>query len=157
MPMLLVQKQPLCSKRWMIDFTGLILSGGGGRKSVPITVVKRIFQAILLGRNWKSLSRVQTLCDPRDYTVHGILQAKILEWVAFPFSRGSSQLRDQTRVSSIVGRFFTSWATREAQEYWSGSISLLQQILPDPGIKPRSPALQEDSLPTELSEKPQVS
>ena len=35
-----------------------------------------------------------TLCDPMDYTVHGILQARILEWVAFPFSRGSSQLRD---------------------------------------------------------------
>ena len=49
-----------------------------------------------------------------DYTVHGILQARILEWVAFPFSRGSSQPRDQTQVSLIAGRFFTSWATREA-------------------------------------------
>ena len=36
----------------------------------------------------------QTLCDPMDYTIHGILQASILEWVAFPFSRGSSQPRD---------------------------------------------------------------
>ena len=61
-----------------------------------------------------------TLCDALDYTVHGILQARILEWVAFPFSRGSSQPRDQTQVSHIAGRFFTSWATREAQEYWSG-------------------------------------
>ena len=52
-----------------------------------------------------------TLCDPIDYTVHGILQARILEWVAFPFSRGSSQPRDRTQVSSIAGRFFTSWAT----------------------------------------------
>ena len=59
-----------------------------------------------------------TLCDPMDSTVHGILQARILEWVAFfPFSRGSSQPRDQTQVSCIMGRFFTSWATREAQEY----------------------------------------
>ena len=49
-----------------------------------------------------------TLCDPMDYTVHGILQARILEWVAFPFSRGSSQPRDQTQVSHIAGRFFTS-------------------------------------------------
>ena len=49
-----------------------------------------------------------TLCDPMDYTVHGILQARILEWVAFLFSRGSSQLRDQTQVSRIAGRFFTS-------------------------------------------------
>ena len=47
----------------------------------------------------------------------GILQARILEWVAMPSSRGSSLLRDQTQVSGIVGRFFTVWATREAQEY----------------------------------------
>ena len=40
---------------------------------------------------WKSLSHVKTLCDPMDYTVHRVLQARILEWVAFPFSRGSSQ------------------------------------------------------------------
>ena len=61
-----------------------------------------------------------TLRDSMDYTVHGILQARILEWVAFHFFRGSSQPRDQTRVSSIAGRFFTKRATREAQEYWSG-------------------------------------
>ena len=57
---------------------------------------------------------------PHDYTVHGIHQARSLEWVAFPFSRGSSQPRDQTQVSHIAGGFFTRWATREAQEYWSG-------------------------------------
>ena len=45
-----------------------------------------------------------------DYRVHGILQARILEWVAFPFSRGSSQPRDRTQVYYIAGRFFTSWA-----------------------------------------------
>ena len=49
-----------------------------------------------------------TFCDPMDYTVHGTLQARILEWVAFPFSSGSSQPRDRTQVSSIAGRFFTS-------------------------------------------------
>ena len=49
-----------------------------------------------------------TLCDPMDYAVHGILQAIILEWVAFPFSRRSSQPRDQTQVSRIAGGFFTS-------------------------------------------------
>ena len=56
-----------------------------------------------------------TLCDPMDYTVHGVLQAKILKWVAFPSSWGSSQPRDQSQVS----------------------------------------ALQADSLPTELSGKPE--
>ena len=48
-----------------------------------------------------------TLCDPMDSTVHGIFQARILEWVAFPFSRGSSQPRGQTQVSCTAGRFFT--------------------------------------------------
>ena len=55
-----------------------------------------------------------------DYTMHGILQARILEWVAIPFSKGSSQPKDQTQVSHITGIFFTTWATREDQEYWSG-------------------------------------
>ena len=50
-----------------------------------------------------------------DYTVHGILQARILAWVAFPFSRGASQRRDQTQVSCIAGGFFNSWPIREAQ------------------------------------------
>ena len=54
------------------------------------------------------------LWDPMNYKVHGILQARILEWVAFPFSRGSSQPRDQTQVAHIAGRFFPSWATGEA-------------------------------------------
>ena len=49
-----------------------------------------------------------TVGDPMDYTIHGILQARILEWVAFPYSRASSQPRDQTQVSHIEGRFFTS-------------------------------------------------
>ena len=56
------------------------------------------------------LSRVQ-LCDPIDYSppgssIHGILQARILEWVAMPFSRGSFQPRDRTQVSCITGGFF---------------------------------------------------
>ena len=54
------------------------------------------------------------------YTVHGILQARILEWVAVSFSRGSSQPRDWTQVSHIAGRFFTRWVKRKVQEYWSG-------------------------------------
>ena len=48
------------------------------------------------------------LCNPMDYTIHEILQARILEWVAFPISRGSSQSRDQTQVSCIADRVFTS-------------------------------------------------
>ena len=91
------------------------------------TLIKRLF-------SFSSLSAIRvmcvicvkvaqsrpTLCDPMDYTVHGILLARILEWVAFPSSRGSSQSRDQTQVSYIASRFFTSGATRETQEYWMG-------------------------------------
>ena len=63
-----------------------------------------------------------TLCDPMDCSppgssVHEIFQARILEWVAISFSRGSSQPRDQTRVSCTAGRFITDWATREAPKY----------------------------------------
>ena len=58
------------------------------------------FSYLLSGVKWKSLSRVQ-LCDPMD-CVHGILQARILEWVTFPFSRGSSQPRDWTWVSTLL-------------------------------------------------------
>ena len=50
----------------------------------------------------------QTLCDPSGCIVHGVLQARMLEWLAFPFSRGSSQPRDGTQVSPIAGGFFTS-------------------------------------------------
>ena len=63
------------------------------------------------------------LCVPMDDIAHGILQARILEWVAFPFSRGSSQPRDQTQVSHIAGGFFTSWATMEAQKWKGNSFS----------------------------------
>ena len=53
-------------------------------------------------------------CSPPGSSVHGILQATRLKWVAMPSSRGSSQPRDRTQVSHIAGGFFTSWATREA-------------------------------------------
>ena len=59
------------------------------------------------------------------YRVHGILQARILEWVPFLFSRGSSQLRDWTQVFLIAGRFFTSWATGKPKNTGVGSLSLL--------------------------------
>ena len=69
-----------------------------------------------------------TLCDPMDYTVHEILQATLLEWVAFPFSRGSSQPTDWTQVSLIAGGFFTSWTTGKSKNTGVGSLYLLQGI-----------------------------
>ena len=75
------------------------------------------------GKWWQSESEVAqsclSLCDPMDCSlpgssIHGILQARVLEWVAISFSRGSSQPRDRTWVSCIADRCFTVWATREA-------------------------------------------
>ena len=54
------------------------------------------------------------LCSPPGSSVHGILQARMLDWVAMSFSRGSSPLRDWTQVSCIEGKFFITWATRKA-------------------------------------------
>ena len=73
-----------------------------------------------------SLSVMPNLCDPMDYGLpgfsdHGIFQARILELVAIPFSRGSSQPRDQIWVSHTAGRFFTVWVTREALKSFRSS------------------------------------
>ena len=125
-------------------------------------------------------------CDPMDCSqpgssVHGILQARILEWVAMPSSRGSPQPRDQTQVfctagdsllsepqekpySSMLSHFSrvrlcaTPWSVSSQaplslgfprQEYWSGLPFPSPGDLPDPRIKPRSPELKADSLPSE--------
>ena len=71
-----------------------------------------LFQAFYKKRKWKLLSRVPLFATP--WAVHGFLQARIMEWVAFPFSRGSSQPRNWTRVSCIAGKFFINWAMSEA-------------------------------------------
>ena len=68
------------------------------------------------------------LCNPVDSFVHAIFQARILEWVSYPFSRGSSQSRNWTRISCIAGRFFTSWATSEALKSLYSNINILFEI-----------------------------
>ena len=78
-----------------------------GTREVPPKV---LFEICLCA---KSLQSCLTLCDPMDCSppgssVHGVLQARILEWVSMPYSRGPSRLRDQTWVSCIAGRFFTT-------------------------------------------------
>ena len=72
-----------------------------------------------------------TLCNPMDWSlpgpsVCGILQARILEWIAISFSRRSSQPRDWTWVSHISGRFLTIWASRRASKYWGPGVFLEQ-------------------------------
>ena len=63
-----------------------------------------------------------------DYTVHRVLQARILEWVAFPFSRASSQPRDWTQVSLIAGGFLPAEPQGKPKNTGMGSLSLLQWI-----------------------------
>ena len=116
-------------------------------------------------------------CSPPGFSVHGILQARILETI--PFSRRSSQPRDHNWVSWTAGRFCTIWTTLCSfaqscptlrhyelkparllcpweffrQEYWSGLSCPPPGDLPNQRIKPRSPTLQMDSLPSEVPEK----
>ena len=83
------------------------------------------YQFELYKYKWKLLSHVKLLVIPWTVAcgllpLSRVLQARILNWVVAPFTRGSSQPRDRTQVSRIEGRFFIKWATREAQEYWSG-------------------------------------
>ena len=70
-----------------------------------------MYRVHFLGMKVKVAQLCPTLCDPVDYAVHGILQARKLECVAFPFSRGSSQPRDRTQVPHFAGGFFTNWAS----------------------------------------------
>ena len=95
-----------------------------------------------------------TLCNLMDYTVYGILQVRILEWVAFPFSRGSSQPRDQTEFPALQVDSLPVEPKGKPKNNGVSSLSLLQGIFPtqDPGL----PALWVDSLSTELSENPQI-
>ena len=103
------------------------------RSSLGVTTcpaTNKVGLLLLLWRQkWSEAQSCPTLCDSMDCIVRGILQARILEGVAFPFSMGSSQPRDPTQVSLIEGRFFTNWATREANT-GVGRLSLLQKIFP---------------------------
>ena len=79
-------------------------------------------------------TNLQTLCNPMDYSllgssVHGIFQARVLEWVAISFSRGSSGPRDRTQVSHIAGRCFIIWAIREAYKTINLSIQVTKMHL----------------------------
>ena len=87
------------------------------KKNVSVTQSKIILIFTIKTTRCESESRsvMSDSSHPMNYTVHGILQARTLEWVAFPFSTGTSQPRDPTQVSGIAGRLFINWATREAQ------------------------------------------
>ena len=136
-PMDLAHQAPLSMARTVFSrqeyWSGLPFPPPGelldlGIKPVFLTspaLAGRFFTTSFLGSLrsvWKVKVKVAqscpTLCDLMDDTVHGILQARILEWVDFCFSRVSSQPRNRTQVSHIAGGFFTSWAIRGAQEVY---------------------------------------
>ena len=107
-------KSPVGLKFFLIYF--LI----GGKLLYNIVLVSAVQQwESAMKKKWSEVAQsCRTLCNPMDCSLpgssfHGIFQAKVLEWGAIACSRGSSQPSDWTRVSRIVGRSFTSWATRE--------------------------------------------
>ena len=108
----------MAPRRWVIALPSphLFMEGLISRLTLPHSLLICPFLwAIVV---WVTQS-CPTLCDPMDCrlpgsSVHGILQVRILEWVAIPFSRGSSQPKNRTQVSCMTSRFFTIWATREA-------------------------------------------
>ena len=94
------------------------------------------------------------LCDPMDYTVHGMLQARILEWVAFPFTRGSSQPRDQAQASHNCRWILYQLSHKGSPRILEWMAYSFSRESSDTGIELGSPALQVDSLPAELPGKP---
>ena len=103
---------------WLIEYHAEIFAPSACRRQAfLLLLVSMTFSGLEQMRNvawkwkWKLFSRVLLFVKPwTDHTAHGILQARILEWVAVPFSRGSFQPRDQIH---IAGGFFTNWATRK--------------------------------------------
>ena len=116
--------------------TGLKEAGPAFQQwSLLSTGIMMIFIFFFIWLEWVSevTQLCPTLCDPMDYSIpcssiHGILQARVLEWAAISSSRGSSWPRDQTRVSRIVDRCFTIWATREVLSKYKTFNYILSKI-----------------------------
>ena len=144
-------------KDWRVcgaGFTPVAVRGSRGMevKSSESTFCSSLMPAhalLYLGRAFHCVLATQaclTLCDPMDCSppgssVHGILQARILEWVTISFSRGSSWPRDRTWVSCTASGFLTFWATYSPWNYPGqntgvGYLSLLQRIFPTQGLNP---------------------
>ena len=120
-----------------LNFTGSLFSTVGVSKQMligqkwfgeQISLEETLIKPASVGQSVLVAQTCLALCDPMDCSppsssVRGILQARILEWVAIPSSRGSSWPGDQTQVSCLAGIFFTLWATKEAQSLHTMSCS----------------------------------
>ena len=95
-----------------------------------------------------------TLCDPMDYTVHGILQARTLEWVPFPPPGDLPNPGIEPRSPALQADSLPAEPPGKPKNTGVGNLSLLQGIFPTQESNWESPALQADYLPTELSGKP---
>ena len=96
------------SQTRLSDFTFTGLKRNKEVQYLPAVIHEKVLVAQSCPTRWNPMDY-----SPPGSSVHGILQARILEWVAIPFSKGSSWPKDQTQVSCIAGRFFTMWATRD--------------------------------------------
>ena len=105
---------------------GMLQSMGLQSRTGPVTqhhhqeqrITPILYVCVLV--TWSRLTLYDPVdCSPPGSFAHGIFQARILEWLAIPFSRGSSQPKDRTGVSYIEGRFFTIWATRTAYSHFT--------------------------------------
>ena len=97
-----------------------------------------------------------TLSNPRDYTVHVILQTRMLEWAAVPFSRGLPNPGIKPRSPTLQANSLPSELPAKPKNTGVGSLALLQRTFLTQEIEPGSPVLQADSLPAELPVKPQL-
>ena len=104
----------------------------------------------------KAAQLLLTLFDPMDYIAHEILQARILEWIAIPFSRAGDLPNPgiEPRSPALVVDSLLAEPPGKPKNTGVGSVFLLSQCIPDPVIELGSPALQVDSLPAELPGKP---
>ena len=115
----------MSSPKWLLPAplspTSLSPEGVPGALCLPgrLSQISKWMRPRLLKSESEVTQSCPTLCDPMDCSlpgssVHGIFQARVLKWIAISLSRGSSQPRGQTRISHIVGRPFTIWATQTA-------------------------------------------
>ena len=124
--------QVTSSHAWPAHRNGLSVAFFSVLSTQPRSSLKSGFSKGTLMIPWSTWSEVRvaqsgpTLCDPMDYTVHGILQARILEWLAFPFSRGSSQ----NRSPALQADSLPAEPKGKPKNTGMGSLSLLWQIFP---------------------------